>query len=57
MFLLKDKVDHYSCVLYRRGCSCDQNYIGETVRNVKIRWNEYEDKNGKSEPAKHLKEN
>ena len=41
-------MDHYSCVIYRRDCSCDQKYIGETVRNAKIRWNE---------PAKHLKEN
>ena len=38
-------------------CSCDQNYIGETVRNAEIRWNEHEDKNSKSEPVKQLKEN
>ena len=57
LFSFKDKFDHYSCVLYRRDCSCDQNYIGETVRNAKIRWYEHEDKNNKSEPAKHLKEN
>ena len=57
LFPLKDKVDHYSCVIYRGDCSCDQNCIGETDRNAKIRWNEHEDKNSKSEPAKHLKEN
>ena len=57
LFPLKDKVDHYSCVIYRGDCSCDQNYIGETVRNAKMRWNEHEDKNSKSEPAKYLKEN
>ena len=34
---------------------CDQNYIGETARNAKTRWNEYEDKNIKSVSAKHLK--
>ena len=34
LFPLKDKVDHYSCVIYRGDCSCDQNYIGETVRNA-----------------------
>ena len=28
--------------------------LSETVRNAKIRWNEHEDKNTKSEPAKHL---
>ena len=58
LFPLKDKVDHYSCVIYRGDCSCNQNYIGETVRSAKVRWNEHEDmKSSKSEPAKHLKEN
>ena len=57
LFPWKDKVDHYSCVIYWGDCSCDQNYIGETVRNAKIRWNEHEYKNSKSEPAKPLKEN
>ena len=56
-FLLKDKVKHYSCVIYQGDCSCDQNYIGETGQNAEIRWNEHGDKNSKSEPAKHLKEN
>ena len=56
LFPLKDKIDHYSCVIYWGDCSCDQNYIGETVGNAKIRWNEHEDRNSKSEPAKHLKE-
>ena len=57
LFLIKDKIDHYSCVIWRGDCSYDQNYNGETVRNAKIQWNEHEDKNSKSEPSKHLKEN
>ena len=56
-FLLKDKVDHYSCVTYRGDCYCDQDYIGETVLNAKIQWNEHNDKNSKSELVKHSKEN
>ena len=56
LFLLKNMVDHYICVIYWGDCSCDQNYIGETVHNAKTRWNEHKDKNSKSEPAKHLKE-
>ena len=36
LFPLKDKVDNYSCVIYREDCSCDQNYIGETVCNAKL---------------------
>ena len=57
LFPLKDTVEDYSCVIYRGDCSCDQNYVGETVRKAKIRCNEHEDKNCKYEPAKHLKEN
>ena len=57
LFPLKDKVSHYSCVIYQGDCSCDQNYIGETVCNAEIRWNEHEDKNSKCESAKHLKKN
>ena len=56
-FPLKDKVDHYSCVIYRRDYSCNKNCIRETLRYVKIRWNKHEDKNSKPEPAKHLKKN
>ena len=44
LFPLKDKADHFSCVIYREDRCCDQNYIGETVRNAKIRLNEHEDK-------------
>ena len=38
-------------------CSCQESYIGETVRNVEIRWQEHEDTQKDSEPAKHLKNN
>ena len=48
---------HPSCVIYEGVCSCQESYIGETVRNVEIRWQEYEDKQKDSEPAKHLKNN
>ena len=57
LFLLKNKVNHYSCVIYRGDCTCDKNYIGETVCNAKIRWIEHKDKNSRYEPAKHLKKN
>ena len=58
LFNYKDKVSHYSCIIYRGICSCGADYIGETVRNARLRWNEHEngtDKN--SECAKHLNEN
>ena len=32
-------------------------YIGETIRNVEIRWAEHNDPRKKSEPARHLNKN
>ena len=58
LFNNKDKVSHYSCMIYRGICSCWADYIGVTVRNAQLRWNEHEngtDKN--SECVKHLNEN
>ena len=40
LFSNKDKLQHLSCVIYKGVCSCGADYIGETTRNVKIRWNE-----------------
>ena len=34
-------------------CSCSANYISETKRNVETQWNEQENPNKDSEPAKH----
>ena len=53
LFPLKDKVATI-VVIYWGDCSCDQNYVGETVCNAKIRWNEHEDKNSLSDTAKLL---
>ena len=33
----------------------NENYVGESVRNVVLRWAEHKDPNKRSEPAKHLK--
>ena len=38
----RDKLCQYSCVIYRGICSCGADYIGETVRNARLRWNEHE---------------
>ena len=56
MFQLKSKNPH-PCVIYESICSCQESYIGETVRNVEIRWQEHEDIQKDSGPAKHLKNN
>ena len=57
LFPLKDKVQHLNCVIYKGICSCGQTYVGETIRNCKIRYNEDNDTNKNSEPAKHLATN
>ena len=58
LFNKKDKVFHYSCVIYIEICSYEVNYIGETVLNVWLQWSEHKngtDKN--SEWVKQLNEN
>ena len=48
---------HLSCLIQKGVSSCAADYIGETICNVKIRWNEHEsgiDKN--SECFQHLQE-
>ena len=57
LFNLKSKNPHPACKIYEGACSCGSTYIGETKRNVEIRWSEHEDPKGKSEPAVHLAEN
>ena len=54
---MKDEKPYPACQIYKGAGACDETYIGETIRNVDIRWNEHEDIRKKSEPAKHLREN
>ena len=46
-----------TCEIYEGICSCGETYIGETKRNVKIRWMEHNTPSDKSNPAKHLRDN
>ena len=58
LFNNKDKVKHHSCVIYRGICWYGADYIGETIKNSEIRWNEHitgKDKN--SDCVKHLNDN
>ena len=58
LFNNKDQGSHYSCVIYRGICICGADYIGQTMRNARLRWNEHENGTVKnSECAKHLNEN
>ena len=57
LFPLKDKVQHLSCVIYKGICLCGERYVDETIRNCKIRCDEYNDVSKNSEPSKHLARN
>ena len=54
LFSLKSKNPHPSCKIYEGECNCGETYIGETVRNVEVRWNEHNSLQGVSEPSRHL---
>ena len=57
LFKIKGNVKHLSCVVYHGICSCGNNYIGETIKNVVTRIDELKQPNGKSEPSKQFKNN
>ena len=52
--LWRRKIHNLDVKSYEGVCSCKENYIGETKRNVVTRWNEQENLKKDSEPAKHL---
>ena len=47
----------YACKIYEGVCISGEKYIGETKRNVEIRWMEHNTPSVKSNPAKHLRGN
>ena len=55
-FPLKDKNLHPSCKFYYGLCSCG-DYVGETKRNVSVRYDEHNKPSNKSKPAAHLEQN
>ena len=54
LFPLKDKDLHLACMIYKGICSCESTYVGESKRNVEVRYSENNHPSGKSEPSKHL---
>ena len=55
LFKLKSQNPHPSCKIYK--VTCGETYIGETERNVEVRWGEHTSSSGTSEPSKHLLNN
>ena len=48
--LFKVKSKNPSCVISRGKCSCGEEYIGETERNVQKRWSEHNNPTQKTKP-------
>ena len=57
LFKVKSKNLHSFCVIYRRKCSCGEEYIGQIERNVEKRWSEHNNPTEKTEPTRHLSNN
>ena len=43
LFNVKDKASHVSSEVYEGKCNCGKDDIGETGRNVTVRWDEHSD--------------
>ena len=56
-FPLKTKNLHRSCKIYNGLCSCGEDYVGETKKNVSVCYDEHNKPSKKSKPATHLKRN
>ena len=48
---------HPSCKVYYGFCSCGEDYVGETIRNVSVGYEEYNKASKKSKPAAYLEKN
>ena len=56
-FPLKDKNLHPLYKIYYGLCSCGEDYIGETKRNVSARYDKHNKLSKCSKPAAHLEKN
>ena len=54
LFPIKENVQLVSCVIYKGICLWGETYVGENIRNCKIRWDEHNEVNKDFESAKHL---
>ena len=48
---------HPTCKIYEGICSCESTYVGETKRNLEVRYSEHNHPSGKYEPSKQLYQN
>ena len=48
---------HPACKIYKGVCSSGKSYIGDTVRNVEVRWGELNNSTKLSNSSKHIEDN
>ena len=51
------KISAQTRKIYKGVCSCSEGYIGKTIRNVEVRWDEHNNPLKKSNQSKHIKDN
>ena len=54
LFPLKDTIVDKANVIYKGTCTCKEFYIGETKRNLVVRWNKHSSLKKSSEVVDHL---
>ena len=57
LFKVKDKSLPRRCKTYKGVCSFGESYIGETIRNVEVHWDEHNNTMNRSNQSKHIKDN
>ena len=57
LFKVKDKSLPRRCKTYKGVCSFGESYIGETIRNVEVRWDEHNNTMNRSNHSKHIRDN
>ena len=57
LFRVKDKSLHYACKIYKGVCSFGESSIAEIIRNVEVRWDEYNNPMKNSNPSNYIKDN
>ena len=55
LFPFKDKDLHPTCMIYKGIYSCKSAYVGETKRNVEVRYSEHNHHSWKSEPLIYIR--
>ena len=57
LFKVKDKSLHLAYKIHKGVCTWGGNYLGESIQNVELCWDEHNNPVNKSNPLKYIKDN